>query len=118
MATLWQKMGSGFLSTGLESGSMKTEFARAAQDSELPCANPVCPLNQVRAGIAVRVRQLCAAPELADRLREIGLGEDRIIKLLTCHTNIICLVCNTRMALSESLAKTILVEPLSHSAAS
>jgi Fe2+ transport system protein FeoA len=96
---------------------MKTEFARTSPGLELPCANPVCPLNQVRAGIAVRVRQLCAAPELADRLREIGFGEDRIIKLLTSHNNIICLVCNTRMALSQALAQQILVEPLSGPAA-
>jgi Fe2+ transport system protein FeoA len=84
---------------------------------EPPCANSLCPLNQVRAGIAVRVRQLCATPELAERLREIGFGEDRIIKLLTSHTNIICLVCNTRLALSEQLAQKILVEPLVQAAA-
>jgi Fe2+ transport system protein FeoA len=92
---------------------MKTEYARTAPGLASPCANPICPLNQVRAGIAVRVHQLCAAPALADRLREIGFGEDRVIKLITSHTNIICLVCNTRMALSEHLAQQILVEPLS-----
>jgi Fe2+ transport system protein FeoA len=113
MASLWQETRSAILPMGLESNRMKTEFARASESLEFPCANPVCPLNQVRAGVAVRVRQLCAAPALADRLREIGLGEDRIVKLLTSHNNIICLVCNTRMALSESLARTILVEPLS-----
>jgi ferrous iron transport protein A len=91
---------------------MKTEFARSSTGIESPCANSLCPLNQVRAGIAVRVRQLCASPELAARLREIGFGEDRIIKLLTSHTNIICLVCNTRLALSEQLAQKIMVEPL------
>ena len=96
---------------------MKTEFDRSSPGIESPCANPICPLNQVRAGIAVRVRQLCATPELADRLREIGFCEDRIIKLLTSHTNIICLVCNTRLALSEQLAQKILVEPLHLSAA-
>jgi Fe2+ transport system protein FeoA len=96
---------------------MKTEFARSPMGIEAPCANSLCPLNQVRAGIAVRVRQLCATPELAERLREIGFGEDRIIKLLTSHTNIICLVCNTRLALSEQLAQKILVEPLVQAAA-
>jgi Fe2+ transport system protein FeoA len=96
---------------------MKTEITRSSAGIASPCANPICPLNQVRAGIAVRVRQLCATPEIADRLREIGFGEDRIIKLLTSHTNIICLVCNTRLALSEQLAQTILVEPLVQKAA-
>jgi|ERR1043166_1169195 Fe2+ transport system protein FeoA len=96
---------------------MKTEFACSPMGNETPCANSLCPLNQVRAGIAVRVRQLCATPELSERLREIGFGEDRIIKLLTSSTNIICLVCNTRLALSDQLAQKIMVEPLVQAAA-
>ena len=77
----------------------------------------MCPLNQVKAGVAVRIKQLCASPEMASRLREIGFGEEQIIKLVTSHANIICLVCNARLALSEQLAKTILVEPVAESAA-
>src|SRR5881394_2579125 len=91
---------------------MKTEYASGSISGESSCSNALCPLNRVRAGIAVRVKQLCAAPALADRLREIGFCEDRIIKLLTSHNNIICLVCNTRLGLSEQLAQTILVEPV------
>jgi Fe2+ transport system protein FeoA len=71
----------------------------------------LCPLNRVKTGIAVRIRKLVAAPEVAQRLREIGLCEDQIIRLLTCQANIICLVCNARLALSTPLAETILVEP-------
>lgn len=71
----------------------------------------LCPLNRVQAGVAVRIRQLCAAPEVQNRLREIGLCEDQIIKLITSHTNFICQVCNMRLAISEQLAKLILVEP-------
>jgi Fe2+ transport system protein FeoA len=80
------------------------------------CANPLCPLNQVQAGIAVRIKQLCASPELAARLRELGLGEERIVRLLTCSTNVICLVCNARLALSAQLARNILVEPVEEGA--
>ena len=72
----------------------------------------LCPLSRVKAGVAVRIKQLCAAPELQTRLRELGLGEDQIIKLLTSHTNFICQFCNTRLAISEHLAQLILVEPL------
>jgi Fe2+ transport system protein FeoA len=90
---------------------MKTETD--LMSGQKACANALCPLNQIRAGIAVRVRQLLAKPELADRLREIGFCEDRIIRLLTSQNNIICLVCNTRLALSEQIARTILVEPVS-----
>ncbi len=72
----------------------------------------LCPLSAVRAGVAVRIRQLCAAPEVQNRLRELGFCEDQIIKLLTSQANFICQVCNTRLAISEQLAKIILVEPL------
>ena len=72
----------------------------------------LCPLNRVQAGVAVRIKQLCAAPELQNRLREIGLCEDQIIRLVTSRNNFICQVCNARLALSEQLAKLILVEPV------
>jgi Fe2+ transport system protein FeoA len=72
----------------------------------------VCPLNRVQAGVAVRIKQLCASPEVQTRLREIGLCEDQIIKLVTSRNNFICQVCNARFALSEQLARLILVEPV------
>jgi Fe2+ transport system protein FeoA len=72
----------------------------------------VCPLNRVKAGVAVRIKQLCAAPEVQNRLRELGFCEDQIIRLLTSQTNFICQVCNARLAISEQLARIILVEPL------
>ena len=72
----------------------------------------VCPLTRVRAGVAVRIRKLCAKPEMQERLRELGLGEDQIVRLLTSHTNFICQVCNTRLAISAQLAQLILVEPI------
>ncbi len=78
--------------------------------SETRCE--LCPLTRVKAGVAVRIKRLCASPEMQTRLREIGLGEDQIIRLLTSHTNFICQVCNARLAISEQLAKLILVEPL------
>jgi len=96
---------------------MKTEDFAHFREGDPGCAQPLCPLNRVKAGVAVRIKQLCATPELSERLREIGFCEDRIIRLLTSHSNIICMVCNARLALSEQLAKTILVEPVSERAA-
>ena len=72
----------------------------------------VCPLSRVQAGVAVRIKQLCAAPEVQNRLRELGLGEDQIVKLVTSRNNFICQVCNARLAISEQLAQMILVEPV------
>ena len=87
---------------------MKT--SESTHESEARCE--VCPLSRVQAGVAVRIKQLCAAPEVQDRLREIGLGEDQIIKLVASRANFICQVCNVRLAISERLAQLILVEPL------
>ena len=72
----------------------------------------LCPLTRVKAGVAVRIKRLCAAPELQNRLRELGLGEEQVIKLLTSQTNFICQVCDARLAISQQLASLILVEPL------
>lgn len=78
------------------------------------CAGPaVCPLSRVKAGTTVCIKELAAAPEVRDRLRELGLGEQQRVKLLSSEANVICQVCNARLALSEKLARTILVEPLS-----
>jgi hypothetical protein len=49
---------------------------------------------------------------VASRLREIGLGEEQIIRLVTSHANTICQVCNARMAISAQLAQAIWVEPI------
>lgn len=72
----------------------------------------ICPLNKVRAGTCVRIKQLSAEPEVSQRLREMGFCEDQKIKLLSRHSNLICQVCNARLGISEKLAEIILVEPL------
>jgi len=71
-----------------------------------------CPLNRVRAGVAVRIKQLCASPEMQARLREIGFCEDQIVRLVTSQSNLICQVCNARLAISAQLAQLIMVEPV------
>jgi len=60
----------------------------------------------------VRIKRLCASPADQSRLREIGFGEERIIRLVTDQTNYICQVCNARIAISRKLAGLIFVEPL------
>ena len=72
----------------------------------------VCPLSRVKAGTVVCIKELSAAPEVRDRLREMGFGEKQIVKLLSKQSSLICQVCNARLGISEQLAETILVEPL------
>jgi Fe2+ transport system protein FeoA len=70
----------------------------------------VCPLSRVQAGAVVCIKRLATAPEVTDRLRELGLGEEQRIKLLARQSNYICQVCNARLAISGKLADSIMVE--------
>ena len=72
----------------------------------------ICPLSKMRVGAACRIKQLCASPEVAHRLRELGFCEEQRIKLLSQHSNVICQVCNARLGISAELAEAIWVEPL------
>lgn len=72
----------------------------------------ICPLNQVKAGTAVRIKQLAASPDMSSRLRELGFCEEQQIRLVSRHSNIICQVCNARLGISPELAGSILVQPL------
>ncbi len=77
------------------------------------CPTPaICPLNQIRAGVAVRIKQLSASPDLNHRLREMGFCEEQAIRLIRAEHSVICEVCNVRLGISSKIAELILVEPL------
>jgi len=85
----------------------------AAEASDACCAEAAtCPLSSVEAGTVVCIKQLTAQPDVIGRLREMGLGEEQRIRLISRHPSLICQVCNARVALSQDLAKAIMVEPL------
>jgi Fe2+ transport system protein FeoA len=102
---------------GIRNMSAATESIVSQLQTNRCPAPETCPLNQVRAGIPLRIKRLCTSNEVAVRLREIGFCEEQMIKLLTAGTNIICLVCNARLAISPQLAQAILVEPVHQCAA-
>ena len=86
---------------------------RTEPNAEDCCAEAAtCPLSHVEAGTVVCIKQLTAQPDVIGRLREMGLGEQQRIRLVSRHPSLICQVCNARVALSQDLAKAILVEPL------
>ena len=64
------------------------------------CRTEVCPLSRVQAGAVVCIKRLATAPEVTDRLRELGLCEEQRIKLLARQSTYICQVCNARLAIS------------------
>lgn len=73
-------------------------------------------LSRVQAGMVVRVKRLMASPDVCQRLREIGLNEDTLIRLVARQASFICQVRNARLAFSETLANQILVESMDPSA--
>jgi Fe2+ transport system protein FeoA len=75
--------------------------------------NRVSGLDTVQPGKMVRIKKLCAGDETDCRLREIGVCEGQIIRLIARHSSLICQVCNTRLALNAGLGRAILVEALS-----
>lgn len=79
----------------------------AAPDHASP---PLFPLNRMRAGCVVIIKRLTATPEINQRLREMGFGEEQRVKVITLQNNVLCQVCNARLGLSAKLAETILVE--------
>ena len=75
------------------------------------CRGPaVCPLSRVKAGAVVCIKELATAPDVSDRLRELGFYEEQQIKLLSSRPAYICQVCNARLAISKELAEAIFVE--------
>ena len=56
------------------------------------------------------IKKLSTAPEVTERLRELGLCEEQEIKLLSRQSNLICQVCNARLGISEELAESIIVQ--------
>lgn len=73
----------------------------------------MCPLSKVEPGTTVCIKHLRAAPELTERLRELGFCEQQRIKLVSRNSSYICQVCNARLGISEKVAESILVEALS-----
>ena len=75
------------------------------------CAGPeICPLSRVKAGAVVCIKHLSTTPEVTNRLRELGFCEEQRIRLLTRQSSFICQVCNSRLAISEKLADSIMVQ--------
>ena len=70
------------------------------------------PLSRVRAGCVVIIKQLTSDPEVDQRLREMGFGEEQRVKVITLQNNVLCQVCNARLGLSAKLAEKIMVQPV------
>ncbi len=70
-------------------------------------------LCEATVGAKLRVRNLKSHPAVCQRLREMGFCEFAEIHKVADSSALICQVCGSRVALSRSLGKQIIVEPVS-----
>ena len=70
------------------------------------------PLCQLPAGAVGRVREVTGDPQFCQRVREMGFGESNFVTKVSGSGPFLCQINGTRIALSHSAAKNILVEPL------
>ena len=68
-------------------------------------------LYDVKDGQSVQVRHLSGEPADCERLREMGFCESAKVEKLNESGALICKICNSRVILSEGLARSIIVRP-------
>lgn len=82
-------------------------------DTPACCGEPrICPLSKLKAGTVVCLKELATSPEVTRRLRELGFLPEQRFRLLSRQSALICQVCNARLAISEKLGDSILVQPV------
>ena len=67
-------------------------------------------LSDVAIGCPLLIKELKGDPVVCQRLREMGFCERAQIYKVAQSESLICRVCGSKVALSKSLAKNILVE--------
>lgn len=67
-------------------------------------------------GKKMQLHALNSAPEVCQRLREMGFCESAQVIKLSSGKNLICQVCGVRLALSRDLGNCILLRPVETSA--
>ncbi|MCA9400131.1 MAG: ferrous iron transport protein A [Candidatus Omnitrophica bacterium] len=69
-------------------------------------------LCDVNNGSSVRIKQLIGETSACQRLRELGICESACIRKVADNGSLICCIDDSKVIISEHLAKNILVEQL------
>ena len=73
------------------------------------CSHDDVSLSEVGCGVCVRITQLTGDADMCRRLREMGLCEHESVRKVADHGALICDVKNSRVAISQHIAKNIKV---------
>lgn len=89
-------------------------FAQGGAKRELTDTSPCrfSTLCDVSINLLVRIKALNAEPAVCQRLREMGFCEFAEIRKVAHGSALLCHVCGVKVALSQCLAKNILVETI------
>jgi ferrous iron transport protein A len=87
-------------------------MAKSPQISSQPAKGEHLRLTDLPVGTAGRICDLEGEANVCARLREIGICESAIIERISGQHTLLCQLCGTRIALSDSAAKYIMVERL------
>lgn len=79
----------------------------------MPASYVRLPLSTTRAGDHVRICAVDDRDQQAQRLRELGMFEGRILRVVTNSDPLICQVGECRLGVCRRLARCVLVEPVS-----
>jgi ferrous iron transport protein A len=82
------------------------------QTSSQPAKGARVRLTDLPVGAAGRICDLEGEANVCARLREIGICESAVIERISGKHTLLCQLCGTRIALSDSAAKYIMVERL------
>jgi ferrous iron transport protein A len=85
---------------------------QSPQTSSRPAKGERIRLTDLPVGTAGRVCDLEGEANVCARLREIGICESAVIERISGQHTLLCQLCGTRIALSGSAAKHIIVERL------
>ena len=87
-------------------------MAKSPQTSSQPVKGERVRLTDLPVGTAGRICDLEGEANVCARLREIGICESAVIERISGQHTMLCQICGTRIALSGSAAKYIMVERL------
>jgi ferrous iron transport protein A len=87
-------------------------MAKSPQTPSQPAKGERVRLTDLPVGTAGRICDLEGEANVCARLREIGICESAVIERISGKHTLLCQLCGTRIALSDSAAKYIMVERL------
>lgn len=91
---------------------LKNLWQRLFSLKDCTCHNGEKTLKDVVAGEKVRIECIRAEESVCQRLREMGFCESAVIEKISDNGGLICRICNSKVAISQSLASNIVVKDL------